>query len=99
MDKMTIYVGTQPGGCTFELAPRSRRLLNKRRADETPLPRTISIGCDTKQDFVAILGTDKLRQVIAEILTDMPIGELQQLGDVEFLDPSRNLATFDPSAS
>lgn len=99
MDKITIYVGTDPGGCTFALAPKSRELLKDRRSDASPLPRTVSIGCDTRQDFIAILGGNKLRATIAEVLTDMTIDQLRQYGDVEFLDTVRDLSVFDPTAA
>lgn len=99
MDKIMIYVGTDPGGCTFTLAPQSRELLKARRANTVPLPRTVSIGCDTRQDFIAILGGTKLRATIAEVLTDMTIDQLRQYGDVEFLDTVRDLAVFDPTAA
>ena len=98
MTKMTIHVGSQPGGCTFELEPRSRELLKVTRADDTPLPRSVFVGFDTKQDFVAVLGKEELRRTIAELLTGMEINSSRQIGDVEFLDPRRNLATFDPNA-
>ena len=97
--KMTIYVGTQGAGCTFELEPRSRRLLSSARTDEGPLPRSVFIGCDTRQDFVHILGEDKLRWTIAEILTGLGRDELMQIGTLEFLDPARDLVHFDPAAA
>ena len=97
-NKMTIYVGTQGAGCTFELEPRSRRLLNATRADDGPLPRSVFIGCDTRQDFVDILGKDELRWTIAGILTGLGPKELKQVGTLEFLDPRRELAHFDPAA-
>lgn len=96
--KMTIYVGTQSAGCTFELEPRSRRLLADRRADDAPLPRSVYISCDTRQDYVAILGKEDLRWTIAEILTGLGREELAQRGTLEFLDPKRELAHFDPAA-
>lgn len=96
--KLKIYVGNQPGGCTFELEPRSRELMKARRTDDTPLPRNIFIGFDTKQDFVAVLGQEELRRVVAELLTGMEMNSLSQIGGVEFLDPGRSLATFDPNA-
>ena len=97
--RMTIYVGTQTGGCTFELEPRSRQLVKKRRADDSPLPSSVFIGCDTQQDFVEILGKEELRATIAELLTGMQIHLLRQLGQVEFIDPRRNFAAFDPGAA
>ena len=96
--KMTIYVGTQATGCTFELEPRSRKLLGDRRADDAPLPRSVYISCDTRQDFVSILGKEELRWTIAEILTGLGREELEQSGTLEFLDPKRELAHFDPAA-
>ncbi|MCY3820099.1 MAG: hypothetical protein OXH52_12170 [Gammaproteobacteria bacterium] len=98
MSEMTIYVGTQVDRCTFELEPRSRQRLNARRTDEGSLPRSVFIGCDTEQDCVQILGRDELRWTIAEILTGMEREELNQIGQVEFRDPTRNLALFDPAA-
>ncbi len=98
VNKMRIYVGSQPGGCTFELEPRSREFMKARRTDDTPLPRSIFIGFDTKQDFIAVLGKEELRRTVAELLTGMEMNSLSQIGGVEFLDPGRNLATFDPNA-
>lgn len=97
MSKMTIYVGTQVDGCTFELEPRSRQLLNARRTDEGPLPRSVFIGCDTGQDFVQILSRDELRWTIAEILTGLEREDLRQIGQVEFRNPAKNFALFDPA--
>ena len=97
--KMTIYVGTQGAGCTFELEPRSRTLLGDRRADDGPLPRSVFISCDTRQDFVAILGKNEMLWTIAEILTGLGRDELEQRGALEFLDPKRELADFDPAAT
>ena len=96
--KMTIYVGTQATGCTFELEPRSRKLLGDWRADDAPLPRSVYISCDTRQDFVSILGKEELRWTIAEILTGLGREELEQSGTLEFLDPKWELAHFDPAA-
>ena len=98
VSKMTIYVGTQVDGCTFELEPRSRQRLNARRTDNSPLPRSVFIGCDTEQDFVQILGRDEFRRMIAEILTVLAREGLSQIGEVEFRDPTRNFALFDPAA-
>lgn len=97
LDKFVPYIGTQVDGCTFELEPRSRQRLNARRTDEGPLPRSVFIGCDTEQDFVQILGGDELRWTIAEILTGLEREGLSQTGQVEFRDPAKNFALFDPA--
>ena len=99
MSKMNIYVGTQVDGCTFELEPRSRQLLKATRSDDGPLPRSVFIGCDTTQDFVQILGRDELRWTVAEILTGLGRKELSQIGRLEFLDPGKNFARFDPATA
>ena len=99
VSKMTIYVGTQVDGCTFELEPRSRQLLNATRTDDSPLPRSVFIGCDTEQDFVQILGRDELRWTVAEILTGLGRKELSQIGYLEFLDPGKDFARFDAATA
>lgn len=99
VDKMTIYVGTQLDGCTFELEPLSRQRLKGRRSSDDPLPRSVFIGCDTQQDFVNILGRGELRSMIAEILTGLKPTEVDQVGQIEFVDPGRNFAHFDPATT
>ena len=99
VNKVTIYVGTQVDGCTFELEPRSRQLLNSTRADESPLPRSLFIGCDTRQDFIQILGKGEFRWTIAEVLTALKRDELDQVGQLEWLDPNRDFAPFDPAVA
>ncbi len=99
MNKVTIYVGTQVDGCTFELEPASRRLVKSTRADESPLPRSLFIGCDTRQDFIRILGEPELRWTIAEVLSGLKREQLSQVGQLEWLDPSRDFAPFDPAVA
>lgn len=95
-NKMTIYVGSQTDGCTFELEPHSRERLRSTQTEEGPLPRSVFIGCDTREDFVHVLGREELRWMVAEILTGLRREELDQVGHLEFLDPAQGFAKFDP---
>ena len=98
MNKMTIHVGVQGDGYTFQLAPRSRRLLDDTRADETPLPASVFLRYEVKHSFVHVLGQPELQWTVAETLTGLRREEIEQIAEVEYVDPRRNFAKISPAA-
>lgn len=98
MNKMTILVGVQGDGYTFQLAPRSRQLLDATRADETPLPASVFLRYEVQHNFVNVLGRPELRWTVAETLTGLRRDELEQIAEVEYVDPRRNFAKINPAA-
>ena len=98
MDTMTILVGIQGDGYTFQLAPRSRQLLDGTRTDETPLPDSLFLRYETRHDFRRVLGQHELRWTVAETLTGLRRDQLNQIANVEYADPKRNFAKVDAAA-
>ncbi|MDE0692205.1 MAG: hypothetical protein OXI55_08190 [Gammaproteobacteria bacterium] len=98
MNKMTILVGIQRDGYTFQLAPPSRQLLDGRRADDAPLPDSLFLRYETGHDFISVLGQRELRWTVAEALTGLQRDQIEQIGQVEYVDPKRNFAKINPAA-
>ena len=98
MNTVTILVGIQGDGYTFQLAPRSRQLLDRTRTDETLLPDSLFLRYETQHDFVRVLGQRELRRMVAETLTGLRPEELSQIGELEYVDPKRNFAKINAAA-
>ncbi len=99
MSTMTILVGIQADGYTFQLAPRSRQLLGETRADDTPLPASVFLRYETQHDVVRVLGKHELRWTVAETLTGLPRDQLAQIiNSLEYVDPKRDFAPIHAAA-
>ena len=100
MTTISILVGIQSDGCTFELEPRSREIVDRKGTPpDTPLPASLFIRYEVQQDFGAILGRDELLWTVAEVLTGLPREGIRQIASkVQLLDPTRDLAQIKSAA-
>lgn len=96
MKTISILVGTQSDGCTFELEPRSREIVNRRGTPPgTHLPASLFIRYEVRQDFNGVLGRDELLWTVAEVLTGLPREGITQIADkVQLLDGAHDLAAI-----
>ena len=96
MNTISILVGTQSDGCTFELEPYSRELVNDTGIPtDTPLPASLFIRYEAQQDFSAMLGRDELLWTVAEVLTGLRREGIGQIASkVQLLDPARELTAI-----
>lgn len=96
METISILVGTQSDGCTFELEPHSRELVHRKGTpSDTPLPASLFIRCEVRQDFRNMLGDEELVWAVAEILTRLSREGISQLASkVQLLDPAHDLSAI-----
>ena len=96
MKTISILVGTQSDGCTFELEPHSRELVDRRGTPpDTPLPASLFIRYEVRQDFADVLGRDELLWTVAEVLTGLPREGIEQIASkVRLLDGAHELAAI-----
>ena len=96
MDTISILVGTQSDGCTFELEPHSRERVNSTGTPpDTPLPASLFIRYDVQQDFSAMLGRDELLWTVAEVLTGLGRDGIGQIAaKVQLLDAAHQMAAI-----
>lgn len=100
MTTISILVGIQSDGCTFELEPRSRALVDRKGTPpDSTLPASLFIRYEVQQDFRAMLGKDELLWTVAEVLTGLARDGIRQIASkVELLDPARDLAAINAAA-
>lgn len=100
MTTISILVGIQSDGCTFELEPDSRELVDgKGTPPDTLLPASLFIRYEVRQDFSAMLGRDELLWTVAEVLTGLPRDGIRQIASrVELLDPAHEWAPINATA-
>ena len=100
MTTISILVGIQSDGCTFELEPHSRQLVDcKGIPPGTPLPASLFIRYEVQQDFSAMLGSDELLWTVAEVLTGLPRDGIRQIAsEVQLLDPARKFSPVNTAA-
>ncbi len=96
MKTISILVGTQSDGCTFELEPHSREFVNDTGIPaDTPLPESLFIRYEMQQDFTAMLGRDDLLWTVAEVLTGLRREGIGQIASkIELLDAAHELAAI-----
>ena len=96
METISILVGTQSDGCTFELEPHSREFVNRRGTPpDTPLPASLFIRYEVRQDFTAMLGKDEFLWTVAEVLTGLPRDGIEQFASkIQLLDAAHQLTTI-----
>lgn len=100
MTTFTIHVGIQSDGCTFEIEPRSRELLDRRGTPpDTPLPASLFIRYDVQQDFRALLDRDEFLWTVAEVLTSLSRDGIRQFAsEVQLRDPASEFALINAAA-
>lgn len=100
MTIISIVVGIQSDGCTFELDPRSRDLVDRTGTPpDTPRPLSLFMRYETQKDFSVMLGTDELLWIVAELLTGLPREGIRQVASkVQLLDAARDLAAINTAA-
>ena len=96
MDTISVVVGTQFDGCTFELEPHSRDLVRSTGAPpDMPLPASLFIRYEVQQDFSTMLGRDELLWTVAEVLTGLRRDGIEQIASkIQLLDAARQLAAI-----
>lgn len=94
MKTISIVVGTQSDGCTFELDPHSREFVHRTGAPpDTPLPASLFIRYGVQQDFRSVLGRDELLWTVAEVLTGLRREGIGQIASkIQLLDATHELA-------
>ena len=100
MTIISIVVGIQSDGCTFELDPRSRDLVDRTGTPpDTPRPLSLFMRYEVQKDFSVMLGTDELLWIVAELLTGLPREGIRQVASkVQLLDAARDLAAINTAA-
>lgn len=100
MTIISIVVGIQSDGCTFELDPRSRDLVDRTGTPpDTPRPLSLFMRYEVQKDFSVMLGTDELLWIVAELLTGLPREGIRQVAsEVQLLDAARDLAAINTAA-
>ncbi len=100
MTTISILVGIQSDGCTFELEPRSRELVDRKGPPpDTPLPASLFIRYEVQQDFGSMLGRDELLWTVAEVLTGLPREGIRQIASkIQLLDSARDSAQINAAA-
>ena len=96
MKTISILVGTQSDGCTFELEPHSRELVSRTGTPpDTPLPASLFIRYEVQQDLSAVLGKDELLWTVAEVLTGLRRDGIGQIASkIQLLDAAHELAAI-----
>ena len=96
MSEIKIYVAEQLDGYTCRLEPRSKAAI-KDQIPKEPVPVTsVFISYDNKANFELIHGS--IWKHIAELLTSLPVEELQEIGRIVFVDPKTKKSLFEPLA-
>ena len=100
MTVISIVVGIQSDGCTFELDPRSRDLVDRKGTPpDTPRPSSLFMRYEVRKDFSSMLGGDELLWTVAELLTGLPREGIRQVASkIQLLDAARDLAAINTAA-
>jgi hypothetical protein len=85
MAKIVIDVGEQMDGATFRLSPKTRVFLSSRFKNLRP-PTSVFVSNEVRSDFERYYGP--LREQLVMILTGLRESDLQEVGEVEFVDPA-----------
>jgi hypothetical protein len=83
--KIVIEVGEQMDGATFRLSPKTRMFLSSRFKNLRP-PTSVFVSNETASNFERYYGP--LRGQLVLILTGLRESDLQEVGEVEFVDPA-----------
>ena len=100
MDKITIEVGFQRGGCAFGLSPKTILMLRQRFPSLTLSPSQIYLGFDSEAAYDKLYDASSgwWRQV-SFMLTGLTPEELsEQFDEIEFVNPVKRETLFSSAA-
>ena len=86
-EPLKVIVSQDLDGYTFSLTPSSKEIILSKFKDARPV-RNVSVGHDVKQSFEMMYG--KIEKYILPALTDLSEGQLEQIGEIQLIDPSTN---------
>jgi hypothetical protein len=86
-EPIQIWVTKDLDGFTFSLTPASKEIILSKFKNARPL-RSVFIGYDVMQNFEMIHG--KLQKHIIPTLTDLSSSEIEQIGEIQFIDSRNN---------
>lgn len=91
MDRIEISVGRQWDGCTFQLHPLSKAMIEKKFPGLHPA-KSVFISYENQQQS-EWMHSSMWRQV-ASILTGLPENQVEELFEVVFVDPVEGREIF-----
>lgn len=83
-----IRVGRQKNGTTYELAPKSRALLEEHFSTDLPPASSVFISHETRTSFEALHGPASKH--VVGILTGLSSEQLEEIDEIRFEDPQTN---------
>lgn len=87
-----IRVGRQENGVTYELAPKSRALLQDRFSNDIPPASRVFVSYETKTSFETLHGP--VWKHVAGILTGLSPEQIEDIDEVIFEDPNTSTTLF-----
>jgi hypothetical protein len=83
-----IRVGQQKNGTTYELAPKSRALLEEYFSTDLPPASSVFVSHETQANFEAVHGP--VSKHVIGILTGLSSEKLEEIDEIRFEDPKTN---------
>lgn len=95
-EPLTILVGRQSDGCTYQLDPQSRRRLAAHAPEAFRAP-LVFVGYETQADFERAHGP--LWSQIAQLLSGLSEMALRAMGGFTLYDPERETTVYEDKAA
>ena len=92
MAEIVILVNDQLDGCTYRLAPESKRFLDDQPPHKKPVS-SLYVSFDHQAESQWTEGD--LWRHVAEMLTGRSIDEVKALGKIKFVDPRSKSVVFE----
>lgn len=90
--KIRVRVGQQENGTTYELAPKSRALLEEHFSTALPPASSVFISHETQTNLETVYGP-VWRHVVG-ILTGLSSDQVEEIDEILFEDPRTNTTLF-----
>lgn len=87
-----IRVGRQENGVTYELAPKSRAVLQDQFSSEIPPASSVFVSHETKTNFETLHGP--VWKHVVGILTGLSPEQIEEIDEVIFEDPKTSTTLF-----
>jgi hypothetical protein len=87
-----VRVGRQENGITYELAPKSREILEEHFSNDIPPASSVFVSHETKASFEALHGP--VWKHVVGILSGLPPEQLEEIDEVLFEDPETSTILF-----
>jgi hypothetical protein len=92
-----VAVGKQSNGATFQLPPKTRRLLESRFPGWSPVPGSVFIYSNNLWDFERM--QDPMWAQIVMLLTRLNEEQIRDLGGFRFVSPADNEVVYESLAA